>query len=429
MKKVLIITYYWPPSGGAGVQRWVKFVKYLAASEIEPVVLTVDPSYASYPQTDPTLEKEIPKTVQVFYSKSFELYSLYKKVSSNKEIPYGGFANTKKNDFKEKVIRFIRGNFIIPDPRKGWNKYATAKAKQIIKDLNIDTVITTSPPHSTQLIGLKLKKDLGLKWIADFRDPWTDIYYFKQMYPTLPAMCIHKKLEKKVLDQADKIITVSKNFKKLFSEKTDNIFKKIEIIPNGFDSDDFKDISKTVHPEIFYISYVGTISKEYNVKGLTDALRDLPEHIISKTKVRFIGKVPDAIKEQFESAGLAKIFELKGYVKHHQVLEYLFASDLLLLIIPDVKNNEGIIPGKLFEYLASHKQILCLGPKNGDAAKVIAETESGIICDYSDYKSITAAIIKIYNQKKSTNNFDEAKILKYSRKNLTSQLITVLKSL
>ena len=156
----------------------------------------------------------------------------------------------------------IRGNFIIPDPRKGWNKYAIAKAKQIIKDLNIDTVITTSPPHSTQLIGLKLKKDLGLNWIADFRDPWTDIYYFKQMYPTLPAIYIHKKLEKKVLNQADKIITVSKNFKKLFSEKTDNIINKIEIIPNGFDSDDFKDISKTVHPELFYISYVGTISNE-----------------------------------------------------------------------------------------------------------------------------------------------------------------------
>ena len=139
--------------------------------------------------------------------------------------------------------------------------------------------------------------------------------------------------------------------------------------------------------------------------------------------------MPDAIKEQFDSAGLAKIFELKGYVKHHQVLEYLFASDLLLLIIPDVKNNEGIIPGKLFEYLASRNQILCLGPKNGDSAKIISETESGIICDYSDYKSITAAMINIYNQKKSKNYFDEAKILKYSRKNLTSQLITVLNSL
>src|SRR5690554_4066781 len=153
MKKVLIITYYWPPSGGAGVQRWVKFVKYLQRMDVDPYVLTVHPDYATYPQKDPTLKNDIPENTNVCYARSFELYSLYKKVSSNKEVPYGGFANTQKLDFKEKIIRFIRGNLIIPDPRRGWNRYAYAKAKELIRKYNIDAVITTSPPHSTQLIG------------------------------------------------------------------------------------------------------------------------------------------------------------------------------------------------------------------------------------------------------------------------------------
>ena len=192
MKKILIITYYWPPSGGAGVQRWVKFVKYMTTMGIEPFVLTVHPDYATYPQTDLTLEKDIPDNVQVFYTKSFELYSLYKKISSNKEVPYGGFSNTRKLDIKEKILRFIRGNFIIPDPRKGWNKYAIKKAKELIRLFQIDTVITTSPPHSTQLIGLQLKNQLDIKWLADLRDPWTDIYYFRQMYPTFLAKWLHQ---------------------------------------------------------------------------------------------------------------------------------------------------------------------------------------------------------------------------------------------
>src|SRR5690554_3849698 len=229
MKNVLIITYYWPPSGGAGVQRWIKFVKYLTQMGANPIVLTVDPAYATYPQLDHTLEADIPPQTRIFRTKSFELYALYKKVSSNKEVPYGGFANTKKVDVKEKIIRFLRGNLVIPDPRKGWNNYAIAKAKELIQQYNIDTVITTSPPHSTQLIGLKLKKELNIKWVADLRDPWTDIYYFKQMYPTFIAKAIHKSIERQVLTKADKVITVSPALKQLFDLKATGVAAKTEI--------------------------------------------------------------------------------------------------------------------------------------------------------------------------------------------------------
>ena len=427
MKKVLIITYYWPPSGGAGVQRWVKFVKYLSAMNVEPIVLTVHPESATYPQKDSSLASDIPDTAKVYYAKSFELYSLYKKISSNKEVPYGGFANTKKLDFKEKVIRFLRGNLIIPDPRRGWNKYALAKAKELINAHLIDIVITTSPPHSTQLIGQKLKKQLGIRWIADLRDPWTDIYYFKQMYPTFIATKIHKNLEKSVLQKADRIITVSEELKKLFAGKAENIKDKIKVIPNGYDTADFKGLKKDVHPDLFYLTYAGTLSKEYNINGFIQALKELPEDIRPSIKVRFIGQMPSEIWEKFEAAGTGNMVEMKGYVPHASAIEYMMSSDMLLLIIPDVKNNEGILTGKLFEYLGSGKQILFIGPKNGDAAKVIRKTNSGIICSYDEHQQMAEEIIKLHRLKTSGTHASASQdVSMYSRENLTKELYKLL---
>jgi hypothetical protein len=183
MKKVLIITYYWPPSGGAGVQRWLKFAKYLPEYGWEPIILTIDPAYAAYPVTDDSLISEIPSTVKVFTTPAVDYFSIYKKDKSR--IPTAGFANSRENTVKDKILRFIRGNFFIPDPRKGWNGFAFKKACEIIETEGIKHVITTSPPHSTQLIGTKIKRKYPeIKWIADLRDPWTDIYYYDQFYPT-----------------------------------------------------------------------------------------------------------------------------------------------------------------------------------------------------------------------------------------------------
>ena len=198
IKKVLIITYYWPPSGGAGVQRWLKFVKYLPEFNIHPYVLSVDPQYASFPVLDESLEKEVPESVQVFKTKSREPFSFYKKITGESEIPYAGFVNQGNPGLLNKIARVIRGNLFIPDARVGWNKFALKKAIEIIQKYEIDTLITTSPPHSTQLIGLKLKNKTGVNWIADLRDPWTDIYYYKQMYHTIWAKKLDEKYEKKV---------------------------------------------------------------------------------------------------------------------------------------------------------------------------------------------------------------------------------------
>jgi len=181
MQKVLIITYYWPPSGGAGVQRWVKLSKYLSRIEIEPIVLTVDERYASYTQIDESLLKDIPEDIKVYKTKSFEPIRLYSRFVGMKNVPTAGFSNVDRSKKSLKLLSWLRSNLFIPDPRKGWNKYAFSMAEKIIKEENIRTVITTSPPNSTQLIGLRLRREWGIKWIADFRDPWTDIYYYDNL--------------------------------------------------------------------------------------------------------------------------------------------------------------------------------------------------------------------------------------------------------
>ena len=240
MKKVLIITYYWPPSGGAGVQRWVKFAKYLPDFGIEPIILTVDPAFASYPIRDESLKDDISESLTVYHTKSKEPFGLYKKLTNKKEIPHAGFANESVPSFMQKISRAIRGNFFIPDARKGWNAYALEKALELIKTHGIETVVTSSPPHSTQLIGLKIKQKTGIHWVADLRDPWTDIYYYKQLYYSKWAKAIDKKYELQVIHAADNIVVVSEDLKRIFTEKlTSSTKDNVKVIPNGFDEDDF----------------------------------------------------------------------------------------------------------------------------------------------------------------------------------------------
>jgi glycosyltransferase involved in cell wall biosynthesis len=417
MKKVLIITYYWPPSGGAGVQRWLKFAKYLPEFGWQPIILTVDPEYASYPQRDESLLLEVDPNCPVYTTKSFELYNLYKLISGKKEVPYGGFANETKEGLFQKASKFLRGNFLLPDPRKGWNKYALKKAAELIREFNIDKVVTTSPPHSTQLIGLELKQKFNIRWIADLRDPWTDIYYYNQFKHTALARKIDQKYEREVVENADLLITVSEDVKRIFAEKSDlPVAAKTIVIPNGFDEDDFR--IKNLPTELKkVITYTGTISEAYDVDGFLKALSCLDEKLKSQLLFRFVGKVPLSVEQKFRAAGLE--LELVGYVDHPKSIEYLLRSDLLLLVIPKVKNNRGILTGKFFEYLASQKPILAIGSTDGDLAKIIQETESGKLFDYSDNDGMKAYLNSVFNISFQANT---AKAAKYSRQNLTKLL-------
>ena len=431
MKRVLIITYYWPPSGGAGVQRWAKFVKYLPHFGWEPVVLTVDPEYATYPQLDESLLQDIPPGIRIFRTRAFGVYSLYKKVSSNKEVPYGGFANTTKLNLKERILRFIRGNFFLPDPRRGWNPYALKEARRIIREMGITHVITTSPPHSTQLIGLKLKKDFQLKWIADLRDPWTDIYYYKDLYPTSLATCFNKRWEKQVLQSADLIFTVSDSLKELFGTKTGIDAGKIKIIHNGYDPDDFTNIPGETNTARFIISYVGTISHSYNITGFLKAWQSLPDNIRNSILLRFIGRVPAEVREILQCAIPDHQLEIMGYLPHHEAISHMGASSALLLVIPEAENNRGIVTGKLFEYLAVKKPVLLLGPPDGDAAQIIRRTERGIVCDPADTANISSALEELFDdaRREVSHYSGNSKAGSFSRKALAGKVSEVLNGL
>lgn len=421
MKKVLIITYYWPPSGGAGVQRWLKFAKYLPEYGWEPIVLTVDPAYASYPQRDDSLLDEVAPSCKVYTTKSFELYTIYKLISGKKEVPYGGFANESKSGFLQQIPKFLRGNLLLPDPRKGWNRYALKKAAELIREFQIETVVTTSPPHSTQLIGLALKKKFSIRWIADLRDPWTDIYYYKQFLHTALARRIDKHYERKVLENADLLITVSEDVKRLFASKTNKpVVSKISVVPNGFDESDFQQVVERAGTKKT-ITYTGTISETYDVSAFLGALVQLPLALKSNLLIRFVGKVPLSVEQEFRQTGLE--IELVGYVDHAQSIRFLLQSDLLLLVIPKVENNLGILTGKFFEYLASQKPVLAIGPTDGDLAVIIQETNCGQLFDYADQKGMLQFML---NELENDSGIRTNSAKQYSRRELTGKIAGLL---
>ncbi len=415
MKKILIITYYWPPSGGPGVQRWLKFAKYLPEFGWEPIVLTVDENYASYPQKDSSLLKEV-GFIETHKTKSFEILNLYSSLNKEKQIPYGGFSNEGDPSFMKKVSRFIRGNFFIPDPRKGWNKYAYQKAVELIKENNIDVVVTTSPPHSTQLIGLELKKNnLVKKWIADLRDPWTDIFYYDKFYPTKWARKIDKNLEAEVISNCDELITVSNSIKNIYADRYGNK-DKIHVLTNGFDTADFPQQLFEIEPNVNEFLYTGTVSSEYPIEEVVSLAKIFINHTF-----RFIGSVHPYFLELVEKEGLSERFIFQKSIPHSEIVKEMTKAGILLLLIPKMENNEGILTGKLFEYLGSKRPIFAIGPKNGDAKGIIEKTKRGIYLDYNSVVDIKKDELQVEQVGDENEEY-----LNYSRKSITSKFVEII---
>jgi glycosyltransferase involved in cell wall biosynthesis len=421
MNRVLIITYYWPPSGGAGVQRWLKFSKYLPQYGWEPFILTVNPGYASYPTFDVSLEKDIPENIKVFRTKATDWFRFYSNDKS--KVPSAGFAKNKDDSFRGKILRFIRGNFFIPDPRRGWNRFALRKASELIEKENIKHIITTSPPHSSQLIGLKLKKRYPeIKWIADLRDPWTNIYYYELFYPTFISRRIDLYYERSVLKNADVITTVGPTLGKYFESKVPRTSDKIKIIHNGYDESDFENETTSI-PEKFTISYTGTISESYPVDGLIKAVQAFID-VGNKILVKFTGHITDNQKEHFISTIGNDHLEFIPYSDHKTVIRQMLSSSLQLLVLANHPDNRSFLPGKLFEYIASGKPILCLGPIDGDAALILKNTGCGKCFNYDDNKGIADFIIKSM-QKRGAEDRDPS--TEFSRKNLAMKIALLMK--
>jgi glycosyltransferase involved in cell wall biosynthesis len=390
-------------------------LKYFPELGIETSVISVDPQKASYPLLDPSLEKDVHKDIRVYRTPTREFYNLYKKLTGRSEIPFGGFVNEQKADLKQIVSRIIRSHFFIPDPRKGWNRFAYHKAAELIVKEGIDTIITATPPHSTQLVGMKLKKRFNIKWIADLQDPWTDIYYYNQLYHSKISAAIDSCYERRVLENADYIITVSEAIRRIFIAKSKQINPgNIIVVPNGYDEDDFKG-EQTSNKGSFIITYTGTINDDYYP---VDSFLAATQKIASQGKeilLRFVGKVsPKAMQKIREAKGIH--VEFIDYVPHEESLRYLMKSNALLLIIPDIEQNEGILTGKLFEYLGSGRRIIGIGPSHGDAAKIIRECGSGEMLDYVNSVAIEKYINEAMEAGSDTFHPNLKEIENYSRR-------------
>lgn len=387
-KKVLIITYYWPPSGGAGVQRWVKFCKYLPEFDIEPIVLTV--KNGTYPLIDETLTAQIPEQLQVYRSRILEPYSIFGRLigKSSKEVSTPANAFTTENEgLLKKIGVWIRANLFIPDARRGWVPFAVKKATELIEAHNIQTIITTGPPNSTHLIGSKLKeKNPDLKWIMDMRDPWTKIFFNETIPRTSLATRIDERLEKKALSLADEVIVVSKGMAKLHRAIKERTYR---VIPNGFDHTDFQVVNSDTKGEKFTIKYIGSMTESAIPYHFFKAISVLGTESKSKISLQFFGSHNKILADAISQFNLNDIVNFNNYVPHLEAKKEMQTADLLLLVIPNTKDNELILTGKIFDYIAAQRPIIYIGPIPGDAADIIKEYDLGICFEYENESAIS----------------------------------------
>ncbi len=387
MKKVLIITYYWPPSGGGGVQRWLKFVKYLRLFHWEPVVFT--PSNPEIPSVDNTLLGEIPKDIRIIKNKIWEPYTFYKSFTGRKKTDkiQTAFLSEKKTRLPmlENFSIWIRGNLFIPDARKYWIRPSVKKLSHILSQSSVDAVVTTGPPHSTHLIGKQLSEKLDIPWLADFRDPWTNIDFYHDLKIGKRADKTHRKLERAVLEKADAVTVVSPGMKKDFLSIVDRDY---EVIPNGFDQEDIHlNVAHKPDNDCFSLAHIGSLTKTRNAENLWVVLKELTEsypEFAEKLEIRNVGKIDVYALESLRKSGMEKYLKLIDYIPHQEVIAEQNKASVLLLLINNTPNAKLILTGKLFEYLASGRPIVCIGPADGDAAGIVRETHCGTVFDFTE---------------------------------------------
>lgn len=428
MKRVLIITYYWPPSGGSGVQRWLKMSKYLPGNGWQPVIYTAED--AEYPVEDPSLAQDVAPEAEVIRRPIVEPYTFYKKFLGMKkgEKVKAGFINegAKKSGWKESLSVWLRGNLFIPDARCWWVKPSVKFLTGYLKDHPVDAMVSTGPPHSMHLIARALHIKFNIPWVADFRDPWTDIDYYKDLKLTRCADKKHHRLERQVLTEATRVVTVGWDCAKgLENHGT----KDVAVITNGYD---FSEIfnEKYQKTSTFTMSHIGIIGANRNPETFWETLSEIcVETDENKSlKIRLIGQTDNSVMESIKRNKIENYVEIIPYIPHNQVIEEQRKSDVLLLFVNNTPNAKGILTGKLFEYMASGRPILCIGPEDGDSARILNETKTGITVDFDDkekMKSVILDLIAKHKENQLITNGVKA-VEKYSRRNLTKEFVTIL---
>ncbi|GAB5465434.1 MAG: glycosyltransferase [Candidatus Kapaibacteriales bacterium] len=436
MKKVLVIAYYFPPSGGPGVQRVLKHIRFLTEFGWQPTVLTV--ANGDFPARDESLIKEIPKDINVIRTNIPEPYKYYRKFTGKK----AGSAvdvNTIKKDgdsssMTEVISEFIRSTFFIPDARAFWRSSAAKAIAELFKHEKFDAIYSSSPPYTCSLIARDAKRKYGLPWVAGFRDPWTGFISSPKRW-AIPRS-IDKGMEHSVFQEADAVEAAWEGITKDAIGKYPNLDRaKFHHVPNGYDPEDYPD---SFSPELsvsdkLVITYTGSMYGRRNPKSLFAAFQfliDTGKIDVKNILLRFIGRFGDEIHQDFDSTSFKDSIEVLGYVPHSKSTEYLMASDLLLLIVDESKESEEIVPGKVYEYIGTGKPVLAISPRESAIERLIEETESGFSAPHSEIDSIAENILKYYNNwienKKIDYNSKMEKISKYTRKNATKRLAQLL---
>ncbi len=430
MKKVLIITYYWPPAGGPGVQRWLKFVKYFRSFGWEPVVYV--PKNGEHPSEDHSLSKDVPEGIEIIKRPVWEPYNLYKKFIGQKndqKINTGFLTESEKPKMREKIAVWIRGNFFVPDARKTWVKPSYRYLKDYLDKHPVDAIVSSGPPHSMHLIAMQLRKHHRIPWVADFRDPWTNIDFYSELMLTSWADNKHKRLEKEVLCSADVVLSVGKT---LGEELTNLGAKNTVVITNGYDSDDIT-VSDVKKDRAFTIAHIGSLSPARNHPAFWEALSELKESdpgFDRDLRIVLIGKVDVSATRSIAEFGLDGHLERVPYMPHNEIVAVQMRSQVLLLFLNRTANAKGILTGKIFEYMSARRPVLAVGPPNGDAAEMIRETRCGDILDFDNKEGIKQSLKKYYAlYREGKLEIDSNGIEKYSRRALTERLVKELNKL
>ncbi|HOW26383.1 MAG TPA: glycosyltransferase [Bacteroidales bacterium] len=420
MKKVLVISYYWPPSGGSGVQRWLKFVRYLRDFQWEAVVcIPEDPEYPVY---DHSLLKDIPQNITILKVPIREPFGLYKRLTGRRKGDRmgAGFISEKKTGKRlQAVSLWIRGNFFIPDARKFWINPSARYLTKYLKENPVDIIVTTGPPMSVHMIGLKLKKSVGLPWLADFRDPWTQVDFYRELRLMKWADRKHHRMEKAVLSTADRVTVVSRGMAEDLRLIVDRPYP---VITNGYDEEDFETSDAAPDP-FFSIAHFGSLSRRANPILLWQVLGELIRErsdLAGELKIKMTGQVDHSVMESIRREGLEPFLQRIPYLEHDRMVRQMQRSQLLLLLINPDPGARLIVTGKLFEYLAARRPVLLIGPEEGDAAEIIRELPNGYLCRYDDRENMKTQLLQLFDFY-SGDGLPERKSLpeKYSRRYLT----------
>ena len=429
MKRVLIISYYWPPTGGSGVQRWVKFAKYLPSEGWQPVIYT--PENPEQLAVDESLAAEVPEDAEIVKTRIIEPYELYKRVlrrsGHSKEAVEVNPVNAQNKSLLQKAAMWVRGNLFRPDPRCLWIGPSVRFLKKYLSEHPVDLIVSTGPPQSMHMIGLRLSRETGLPWIADFRDPWTKIFYFKHLAMTPATERWHKKMEKMVLDEASAVVAVSPLVQQEFQAMTDT---PVELITNGFDECDFSSEPCTEAyggaSQEFTITHTGLFAADGNPTVLWDVLAEkchADEAFRKLLRIKLIGKTDDQILKALKDRGLEESLINMGYQTHSVAVEQQRQASVLILPLRKEPEYKAVLPGKLFEYLASQRPILGIGQPDGAMAMIVNETGTGTVIDWNDKEGISQYIEQCWKRHlEGRLSSDGADLSRFTRRSLTRRM-------